>query len=66
MEFVEKARIRLAHWIDHNDHHQEDYESFARELEEAGRRESAEHLREVIRHNTRSTECLRKALQALN
>ena len=65
MDFVEKARIRLEHWITHNDHHQEEYEMFADQLEEAGRKESAQFIREMISLSARSTECLRKAFKAL-
>jgi hypothetical protein len=66
MDFVQKARVRIEHWISHNDHHLEDYETFAKELESAGKAESAKHVREMIQHSTRSTECLRKALLSLD
>jgi hypothetical protein len=33
MEFIEKAKVRLDHWIHHSDYHNEEYESFAEELE---------------------------------
>ncbi|MEW6664324.1 MAG: hypothetical protein AB1512_03770 [Thermodesulfobacteriota bacterium] len=65
MDFVQKARVRIEHWIGHNDHHLEDYEAFARELESAGKAESARLVKEMIQHSARSTECLRKALLAL-
>jgi hypothetical protein len=65
MDFVQKARVRIEHWISHNDHHLEDYDAFAGELEAAGKAESAAHIREMILHSTRSSECLRKALRAL-
>jgi hypothetical protein len=65
MDFVEKAKIRLEHWITHNDHHQEEYEMFVEELESAGKKESAEHVREMVSLNSQSTTCLRKALEAL-
>lgn len=65
MDFVEKSKIRLEHWISHNDHHQEDYETFADQLEEAGKKESAEQIREMVRLTKASTDCLRKALEAL-
>jgi hypothetical protein len=65
MDFMEKARVRLEHWISHNDHHREDYEKFVKELEEAGKTESARHMREMMDLTVRSTECLRKALKAL-
>jgi len=65
MDFVEKAKIRLEHWITHNDHHQEEYEMFVEQLEEAGKEESAEQVRQMISLTSRSTDCLRKALKAL-
>ena len=65
MDFFEKAQIRLEHWITHNDHHQEEYELFAEQLEEAGKKKSAEHVREMIELTSKSTSCLRKALKEL-
>lgn len=66
MDFLEKAKIRLEHWITHNDHHKEEYELFAEQLEEAGKDESARQVREMIRLSAKSNECLRKALEALD
>lgn len=65
MEFIEKAKIMLEHWITHNDHHQEEYEMFAEQLEGAGKEESARYVRETIELTSRSTQCLKKALKAL-
>ena len=65
MDLVEKARIRLENWITHNDQHQEEYERFSEQLEEAGKNESSEYVREMIEMTVRSTECLRNALKAL-
>lgn len=65
MDFVEKAKIRLEHWITHNDHHQEEYEIFAEQLEDANKNESAKHIREMMELNSKSNECLRSALKAL-
>ena len=65
MEFVEKAQVRLNHWIAHNDSHQEEYERFAAELEEAGKRASAGQIREMVALSKRANDCLRKALEAL-
>jgi len=66
MEFKEKARIRLEHWIDHNEHHLEDYEQFASELEDAGKLDSARSIREMMDLTAKSTACLKKALEALD
>jgi len=65
MDFIEKAEIRLKHWISHNDHHQEEYEAFARELKEAGYEESAEYLQEMMEMTAKATEALKKAIGAL-
>ena len=65
MEFTEKAKIRLEHWIDHNEHHQEEYEMFCEQLEEAGKLESARAIREMIELTDRSTAMLKKALENL-
>ena len=65
MEFIEKARIRIEHWIKHNDNHKEEYVIFAEQLEEAGKKETSEHVREMIEMTVRSNRCLRRALKAL-
>ena len=65
MEFVERARIRLDSWIHHNDHHTEEYELFADQLEAAGKKESAQHVRQMIEFSSKSTECLKNALKSL-
>ena len=65
MDLMEKAKIRLQSWITHNDHHQEEYEMFAEQLEEANKTESAKHIREMIELNSKSNECLRQALKAI-
>ncbi len=65
MDFAEKARIRIEHWVSHNEHHQEEYEMFAEQLEQSGKAESAGQIREMVRLTAESTECLRKALACL-
>ena len=65
MDFVEKARVRLEHWIHHSDHHNEEYDMFADQLDEAGKSESAGYVREMIELSSKTTEYLKKALEAL-
>jgi hypothetical protein len=65
MDFVEKAQVRLNHWIAHNDSHQREYETFAAQLEEAGKTASAEQIREMAALSEKSSQCLRKALATL-
>ncbi|MCJ7593541.1 MAG: hypothetical protein MUO52_02065 [Desulfobacterales bacterium] len=66
MEVVEKARIRLEHWVTHNDHHHEEYEMFVDHLEQVGKKESAKYVKEMTEMTAKGTECLRKALKALD
>jgi hypothetical protein len=65
MDFVEKARVRIEHWIDHSEHHLEEYRAFAEELDRAGKPGSARHIREMMDHSLRTVECLKAALLAL-
>jgi hypothetical protein len=65
LDFVEKAKIRLEHWITHNDHHHEEYDLFADQLENAGKSESAKAIREMIKLSTKTNDCLRDALKNL-
>ena len=65
MEFLEKAKIRLEHWIAHNEQHYEEYEAFANQLEQAGKGESARCVRDMMELVFKSNDCLRNALDAL-
>ena len=62
---MEKAKVRLEHWIHHNDQHIEEYELFADQLEDAGKGSSARYVREMIELSIKSAECLKNALQEL-
>ena len=65
MDFFKKAKIRLERWLEHNDHHMEEYESFVRELEEAGKEQSAQYMREMMELVTKGNDCLRRAFEVL-
>ena len=65
MDFTEKARIRIEHWVKHNEDHLQEYETFAHELEAAGKNESARHIRETATLMAESTNHLGKALRFL-
>ncbi|MBW1863407.1 MAG: hypothetical protein JRJ02_13705 [Deltaproteobacteria bacterium] len=65
MDFIEKARVRLENWITHNEHHREEYEMFAEQLDAAGKNESSEHVRQMIESMEKGNEFLRKALKNL-
>lgn len=66
MEFQEKARIRIEHWLNHNKSHVEEYQKFAESLEEAGMQASAGHIREMIAWTAKSNACLQEALDTLS
>ncbi len=65
MDFAEKAKMRMEHWLTHNDHHQEEYELFADQLEENGKPEAAGQIRRMAEFTAKSNECLRNALKEL-
>ena len=65
MNFAEKARIRMEHWINHNEHHGEEYEAFAGELENAGKAECAWHVRAMGDLLSQSNDHLKEALRYL-
>ena len=65
MELTEKAKIRLTHWLRHNEEHVREYRDFAYELKASGMTESARHLREMAEIVDRSNESLARALGSL-
>lgn len=65
MENLEKARIRMEHWIEHNDQHQQEYNAFAQELEKAGQTKAASEVRAMSALTAKSSEHLRLAIAAL-
>jgi hypothetical protein len=65
MEFLERAALRIEHWMEHNDSHQREYEKFAAELEQANAAASAGYIREMAQLEKKSKVCLQKALGAL-
>ncbi len=65
MDFLEKAKIRMEHWIEHNEQHQEEYSKFAAELAEAGKLEAAKQIEEIFELTVQSNACLKKALDSI-
>jgi len=66
MDFIEKAKIRIKHWIRHNTEHLEEYAAFACELETADKDESAHQIRNIFKLIEQSNLHLEKALNALD
>ena len=65
MDFIEMAKIRMEHWITHNEHHQKEYATFIEQLQGAGKQDCADHIREMMILMEKSSHCLREALNAL-
>ena len=66
MELVEKAAVRIRHWMEHNGSHIEEYDAFAKHLENSGLSASAKHIREMAELTRKSGDFLREALLALD
>ncbi|MEJ2638673.1 MAG: hypothetical protein P8010_03775 [Desulfosarcinaceae bacterium] len=62
MEFREKAKIRIAHWMKHTCDHVEEYARFADELERSGYKDAARNIREMATMTANCTRCLKDAL----
>jgi len=65
MAIVDKAAVRIGHWMAHNDSHITEYDAFAKHLEDSGKGASAMHIREMAELTRKAGDCLRKALLAL-
>ena len=66
MDYIKKARVRMEHWIGHNNSHMQEYEAFASELDIAGKGESAGYIREMAALVAQSNETLEKAIEKLD
>jgi hypothetical protein len=65
MDLIEKARIRINHWIQHNEAHEGEYKSFAEELQAAGLAECSRQVLETAKLTSQGSEALRRALKAI-
>lgn len=66
MEFEEKAKIRIEHWLKHTADHLDEYEKFTEALENHGHKATAQHIREMTVLTAKCTKCLEHALLTLN
>lgn len=65
MDFMEKARIRLEHWMTHSSHHLDEYETFAEQLAAEGKADASAHIWDIVSLTIRMNASLEKALAAL-
>lgn len=62
MEGLEKLRILLQHWIDHNEGHTAEYEKWQHVAAHEGTKALAENIAGAIAEMTQANDFLRKAL----
>lgn len=62
MEFEEKAKIRIEHWLNHTAGHIDGYRQLAEELENTGYRDIARHIRATMALTASCAKCLEGAL----
>jgi hypothetical protein len=65
MDFPERAKIRIEHWLKHNESHIGEYEQFAEQLEAAGMQNGAGLIREMIVWTAKGNDCLHEALKTI-
>jgi len=62
---LDKLRILLPHWIEHNEEHAESFREWAGKAREMGLEEVARRIEEAARHVAACNEALTAALEAL-
>ncbi len=63
MENVEKLRVLLQHWIDHNKGHMEEFENWQKLMAEEGKQPVADHITSAVKTMANVNVELEKALQ---
>ncbi len=66
MEFREKAKLRIEHWMKHTEDHVKEYARFADELEKSGYNDAACNIREMATITAKCSHCLKNALLSMN
>ena len=66
MDFREKAKIRMEHWLIHDQGHLAEHHEFAQQLSQAGLSESAAAIREMADCLAQGMDCLQRALAVLD
>jgi hypothetical protein len=65
MDFPERAKIRIEHWIKDNESHIAQYGQLVEQLEAAGMQAGGGHIREMIACTAKGSASLREALKAI-
>ncbi len=64
MDNVEKLRVMLQHWIEHNKGHVEEFEKWRQTMTEEGKTSLADHIAEAVKTMATVNVQLEKALDA--
>lgn len=62
MDNVEKLRVMLQHWIEHNKGHVEEFEKWRKTMAEEGKSSLADHITEAVKKMAEVNADLGKAL----
>jgi hypothetical protein len=65
MEFGEKAKIRIEHWMKHTTDHIQEYTKFAEELEQFGHNDAAKPIRDMTEITAQCKKYMKDALSLL-
>ncbi len=65
MEYTEKVRKRLEHWLEHNEKHIEEYKKLAAELKTKGYDSAANYILKLVEHTNRMNEEIKNALDKI-
>ncbi len=63
---MEKLKILLDHWIEHNKEHGEEFREWAEKARDLGKAVVHEDMLDAAQNMDKASESLRKALQELN
>jgi len=62
---LEKLRVLLPHWIEHNEEHATSFQKWAAKARELGREETARHMGKAVERMAACNDALAAALEAL-
>ncbi|GAB6888549.1 hypothetical protein JCM13304A_20480 [Desulfothermus okinawensis JCM 13304] len=65
MEYIEKVRKRLEHWMEHNEKHMEEYKKLAEELKSNGLDSAAHYIMNLVKHTENMNREIEEALKNL-
>ncbi|WP_461833467.1 hypothetical protein [Desulfothermus sp.] len=65
MEYTEKVKKRLEHWMEHNNKHMEEYKKLADELKSNGLESASKYILNLVEHTQNMNREIQEALKNL-